>query len=209
MARMGSFCLTRMHPRGWIRACGGGASAFGCGDCLVFRASTVGRVVRWLWLSRVGLAVVPMCVAVGALAGCGKQSGVVGRGAADAMTVFTIAGASSQAAYPCRPVRDECQPPPGFGRRWQAGERRFSGTCLTHLADATILLCHGGQLFALSPAGMMRRWPRRGGGAGVGELYGTAAAPDGSVMVIGQYGVARCVPRATRSEFPACGSTTR
>lgn len=129
--------------------------------------------------------------------------------------IFTLAGASSQAAHPCWPLGNERRPRPSGGRpdemcrpfvlsrvSWPAPHRHFAGDCLTRMANGTVLLCHESQLLSLSPEGFMRPWPDNAAARAVldgllerapyaRDLNDVDAAPDGSVMVLGGGGIAR------------------
>jgi hypothetical protein len=103
--------------------------------------------------------------------------------AAPESAIFTIAGAESEVADTL--CDSSCDG--GSDARLPATERRFSGTCLTHLADGTILLCEGSELLALGTDGRIRAWRS----PGAGSIVDAEAAPDGSVAIIGRDGIAR------------------
>ena len=95
-----------------------------------------------------------------------------------AMTVFTIAGAESSAMPPCWPAA-ECQRPP-------ATAQRLHGPCLSRLADGRILLCSQRRLLVLGRDGRLSELAE----SPVGRLDDADVATDGSVVAVGEAGVA-------------------
>lgn len=127
-------------------------------------------------------------IVVGACLAAATQAG--------AATLFTLAGVESTSAYAPAPCgrRDPCTVPAHWPRTWVATERRLKATCLTHLADGTILICQGSELLALDRNGRLRHWLPANSRLGLGSLFDADAASDGSVVVLGQRGVARVHP---------------
>ena len=147
--------------------------------------------------------------------------------AQEALRIFTIAGASSQAAHPCWPIGkerrigparhpdDACRSPIRAFESWPASQRHFAGQCLTRLPDGTIVLCHRTYLLGLSKDGLISHWPPSAMRTSIEGLlrdprYGfsiddAAAAPDGSVIVVGSGGVARVRPDGTAQQLGGPG----
>ena len=139
-------------------------------------------------------------------------------GAAGYSKIFTLAGASSQAAHACRLARNErrarpegdhpreaCRARVGAGELWPAAHRHLDGDCLARLVDGTIVLCHESHLLSLSPNGFIGPWPTASTGRAAldgllddppyaRDLDDIDVAPDGSVLVLGGGGVARVRP---------------
>ena len=99
--------------------------------------------------------------------------------------VLTIAGAESFAfRLPLLCTRSTCGEHRQFPPAWTATERRFSGTCLTHRPDGTILLCQDEFLFELTPDGLMRSTLRVLGDEPFSEMHlqDLAVDPDGALV---------------------------
>jgi hypothetical protein len=123
--------------------------------------------------------------------------------AAQAATVFTIAGSqSSGAAIPllCGGIRycGDVRPWPSV---WAATALRFDGSCLDHYPDGSILLCSDGRPIRMTPDGRARALPVHGialglsADGGVGLFVSSVdVGPDGSVVVGGMDGAATVAP---------------
>ena len=104
--------------------------------------------------------------------------------------LFTIAGVESTGAPACT-GDGACATLPLWPEGWTATDRRLVSTCLEPLADGTIALCERDELLALGRDGRLRHWMPAGSEIGVGTLLDADAAPDGSLVVLGDRGVAR------------------
>ena len=149
-----------------------------------------------------GLAACVVAVAVLTLAAPHSAS------AAGPARLFTLAGLDSVVA--AAPQFGECTTgacdvPVRWPQSWPAGERRLNAGCVLHLADGTIVLCHGNQLLALALDGRLRRWARIPVAA-IGRVIDADIAPDGSVIALGEEGLARVRPDGSSEVVPVNGA---
>lgn len=112
-----------------------------------------------------------------------------------AATLFTVAGVESTSAFAPAPCwkAEVCTIPRRWPATWVTTECRLRASCLTHLADGTILVCQGSELLALGRDGHLRHWLPTSVRLGVGPLTDADVAPDGSVVVLGARGVVRAL----------------